>query len=157
MRIDLPTISAVHVTVTALLGLVLLLIWARGRESPLIGWWGLALIVQSVGLAMMVVLFSANVPLAIAGAVIILADAIKWKAAREFVHRPANLLWIVLGPVAFLLAVQTGLLHSFDYRLDALCTMLALYNLATAYQFSRAKGEQPASRWPVGPLPIPII
>ncbi|MGD9501649.1 MAG: diguanylate cyclase [Methyloceanibacter sp.] len=149
MQIDLPTISAVHVTITALLGIVLVLIWARGRESPLIGWWGLALLVQAAGLAMLAVMFFANVPLAIAGAVIILADAIKWKAAREFVHRPAHYFFIFLGPVAFLLAVQSGLLHSFDYRLDALCTMLALYNFATAYQFSRAKGEQPASRWPV--------
>jgi hypothetical protein len=149
MQIDLPTISAVHVTITALLGVVLLLIWVRGRESPLIGWWGLALLVQAVGLAMTAVLFFANVPLAIAGAIMILGDAIKWKAARGFIHRPAHVFWILLGPVAFLLAVQSGLLHSFDYRLDALSTTLALYNFATAYQFSQAKGEQPASRWPV--------
>jgi diguanylate cyclase (GGDEF)-like protein len=149
MQIDLPTISAVHVTITALLGVVLLLIWARGRESPLIGWWGLALVVQAAGLAMTAVLFFANVPLAIAGALMILGDAIKWKAARGFIHRPAPVFWILLGPVAFLLAVQSGLLHSFDYRLDALSTTLALYNFATAYQFSQAKGEQPASRWPV--------
>jgi diguanylate cyclase (GGDEF)-like protein len=149
MQIDLPTISAVHVTITALLGVVLLLIWARGRESPLIGWWGLALLVQAVGLAMTALLFFANVPLAIAGAIMILGDAIKWKAAREFVYRPAPIFWILLGPVAFLVAVQSGLLHSFDYRLDALSTALALYNFATAFQFSQAKGEQPASRWPV--------
>jgi diguanylate cyclase (GGDEF)-like protein len=149
MQIDLPTISAVHVTITALLGVVLLLIWVRGRESPLIGWWGLALLIQAVGLAMTAVLFFANVPLAIAGAIMILGDAIKWKAAREFIHRPAHVFWILLGPVAFLLAVQSGLLHSFDHRLDALSTTLALYNFATAYQFSQAKGEQPASRWPV--------
>jgi diguanylate cyclase (GGDEF)-like protein len=55
----------------------------------------------------------------------------------------------LLGPVAFLLAVQSGLLHSFDHRLDALSTALALYNFATAFQFSQAKGKQPASRWPV--------
>jgi diguanylate cyclase (GGDEF)-like protein len=79
----------------------------------------------------------------------ILGDAIKWKAARGFIHRPAHVFWILLGPVAFLLAVQSGLLHSFDYRLNALSTTLAVYNFATAYQFSRAKGEQPASRWPV--------
>jgi diguanylate cyclase (GGDEF)-like protein len=149
MQIDLPTISAVHVTITALLGVVLLLIWVRGRESPLIGWWGLALLVQAAGLAMTAVLFFANVPLAIAGALMILGDAIKWKAARGFIHRPAPVFWILLGPVTFLLAVQSGLLHSFDYRLDALSTTLALYNFATAYQFSQAKGEQPASRWPV--------
>jgi diguanylate cyclase (GGDEF)-like protein len=98
---------------------------------------------------MTAVLFFANVPLAIAGAIMILGDAIKWKAARGFIHRPAHVFWILLGPVAFLLAVQSGLLHSFDYRLDALSTTLALYNFATAYQFSQAKGEQPASRWPV--------
>jgi len=102
-----------HVTITALLGVVLLLIWARGRESPLIGWWGFALLVQAAGLAMTAVLFFANVPLAIAGAIVILGDAIKWKAARGFIHRPAHVFWILLGPVAFLLAVQSGLLQRY--------------------------------------------
>jgi hypothetical protein len=94
-------------TVTAILGVVLLLTWARERETPLMGWWGLALLIQAAGLAMMPVLFSANLPLAAAGALFILGDGVKW-------HGRAHAFWILLGPAAFLLAVQPSLLQSFD-------------------------------------------
>ena len=148
MQLDLPTISAVNITVTAILGVVLLLTWARERESPLIGWWGLALLIQAAGLAMMPVLFSANLPLAVAGALIILGEGLKWKAAREFVHGRAHSFWILLGPAGFLLAAQSGLLPSFEHRLNALFATLALYSFATAFQFAQAGSIRPASRWP---------
>ncbi len=147
MQLDLLTISAVHVTITAILGVVLLAIWVRGRESRLLLWWGVALLIQAAGLAMMAVLFSADVPLAVAGAVLILGDAIKWKAAREYAQRRAHAFWVLLGPAGYLLAAQSSFLQSFDYRLNALCATLALYSFATAFQFVQAKGEQPASRW----------
>jgi diguanylate cyclase (GGDEF)-like protein len=148
MQLDLPTISAVNMTVTAILGVVLLLIWARERESPLIGWWGLALLIQAAGLAMVPVLLSADLPLAAAGALFVLGDGVKWKAAREFAHRRAHTFWILLGPIGFLLAVQPGLLQSFDHRLNALSTTLALYNFAMVFQFAQARSVRPAYRWP---------
>ena len=150
MQLDLQTMSAVNVTVTTILGGVLLLTWARERENPLIGWWGLALLVQAAGLAIILSALPANGGdlLAAGSATIILGEGIKWKAAREFADRRAWLFWILLGPVGFVLALQSGFLQSFSDRLDAFCTILTLYNFATAYAFSRAKGEQPVSRWP---------
>ena len=138
-----------HVTITALLGVVLLLIWARGRESPLIGWWGFALLVQAAGLAMTAVLFFANVPLAIAGAIVILGDAIKWKAARGFIHRPAHVFWICsdrlpsCSPCSRVFCIPSTIASTRSPRRSR------IYTFATAYQFSQAKGEQPASRSPV--------
>jgi diguanylate cyclase (GGDEF)-like protein len=79
---------------------------------------------------------------------IVLSDAVKWKAAREFAHRPARLFWLLLGPVGFLIAVQLGHFHSFDHRIGALCSILAVYNFAAALEFSRANGERLASRRP---------
>ena len=43
MHLDMQTMSAVNVTVTAILGGVLLFTWARERDSAFVGWWGLAL------------------------------------------------------------------------------------------------------------------
>ena len=37
MHLDMQTMSAVNVTVTAILGGVLLFTWARERESPFVG------------------------------------------------------------------------------------------------------------------------
>jgi hypothetical protein len=51
MHLDMQTISAVNVTVTAILGGVLSFTWARESESPFVGWWGLALLIQAAGVA----------------------------------------------------------------------------------------------------------
>jgi hypothetical protein len=40
MHLDMQTMSAVNITVTAILGGVLVFTWAREREGPLVGWWG---------------------------------------------------------------------------------------------------------------------
>ena len=104
MHLDMQTMSAVSVAVTVVLGLVLLFTWARERESPLVGWWGLALLIQATGVAVSAAAspVTAGTLLPIGAAPIILGCAIKWKAAREFAHRQARLLWVVLGPVGVL-------------------------------------------------------
>jgi hypothetical protein len=150
MQLDMQTMSAVNVAVTAVLGAVLLLTWAREQESPFVGWWGFALLLQAAGAAAAAVAspINANELVAIGTASIILGDGLKWKASREFAHRRARLLWILLGPVGFMLAVRLGYLESFDHRLNAVCTILAAYNFAAATELARAEGEPLVSRRP---------
>src|SRR3990170_3875067 len=149
MHLDMQTMSAVNVTVTAILGGVLLFTWARERESPFVGWWGLALLLMSAGVVMTAGPATPRADFLNLGmATIVLSDALKWKAAREFAQGRARLLWILLGPVGFLLAVYSGYLDSFDQKLSALCTILAVYNFAAAFALSRVSGEQLASRRP---------
>jgi len=147
MQLDMQTMSAVNITVTAVLGGVLLFTWARERESRFIGWWGLALLIMSLGVVMTA--FRGAPPvnfLHLGMATIALSDAVKWKAAREFSFRRAELAWILLGPVAFLVALQAGYLESFDHELGALSTILAAYNFAAADALARATGEELPSR-----------
>lgn len=40
MHLDMLTISAARVTVTAVLGIVLVFTWAREHENVFVGWWG---------------------------------------------------------------------------------------------------------------------
>jgi predicted signal transduction protein with EAL and GGDEF domain len=149
MHLDMQTMSAVNITVTAILGGVLLFTWARERESPFVGWWGLALLIQAAGVAVTGAPATPRADfLALGMATIVLSDALKWKAAREFAQGRARLLWILLGPVGFLLAVHFGYLDTFDQRLGGLCTTLAVYNFAAAFALSRASGEQLPSRRP---------
>jgi len=149
MHLDMQTMSAVNVTVTAILGGVLLFTWARERESPFVGWWGLALLLMSAGVVMTAGPATPRADLLNLGmATIVLSDALKWKAAREFAQGRARLLWILLGPVGFLLAVHSGYLDSFDQKLSVLCTILAVYNFAAAFALSGANGEQLPSRRP---------
>ena len=149
MHLDMQTMSAVNVTVTAILGGVLLFTWARERESPFVGWWGLALLLMSAGVVMTAGPATPRADFLNLGmATIVLSDALKWKAAREFAQGRARLLWILLGPVGFLLAVHSGYLDSFDQKLSVLCTILAVYNFAAAFALSGANGEQLPSRRP---------
>ena len=156
MHLDMQTMSAVSVAVTVVLGGVLLFTWAREREGPLVGWWGLALLIQAAGVTVSAAAspVTAGTLLAIGAASIILGCAIKWKAARNFAHRQVRLLWVVLGPVAFLLAAQSGYFQSFDHRLAAVCTILAAYDFAAAAELARCDGEQLPSRWPAAGLLI---
>jgi diguanylate cyclase (GGDEF)-like protein len=155
MHLDMQTVSAVSVAVTAVLGGVLLFTWAREREGPLVGWWGLALVIQAAGIAASAAASPATVVFVPIGATaIILGCAIKWKAAREFARRQTRLLWVLLGPVAFLIAAQSSYLQSFDLRLAAVCTILSMYDFAAATEFSRCNGEQLPSRWPAVSLLI---
>ncbi|MGH9810700.1 MAG: hypothetical protein ACRD9W_26205, partial [Terriglobia bacterium] len=142
--------SAVSVAVTVVLGGVLLFTWAREREGPFVGWWGLALLIQSAGVAVAAAASPAHARaiIAIGAALIILGCGVKWKAAREFAHRKARLLWVFLGPVAFLFAAQSDYLQSIDHRLAAACTILSVYDFAAAGELARCNGEQLPSRWP---------
>lgn len=119
MHLDMLTMSAVDITVTAILGGVLLFTWARERESAFVGWWGLAMILQSAGIiiAATAAFWHADDPATIGTATMVLADALKWKASREFAHRRIGAFWIVIGPVGFLLATHSGIFGSFDARL----------------------------------------
>jgi diguanylate cyclase (GGDEF)-like protein len=149
MQLDMQTMSAVNITVTAVLGGMLLFTWARERESSFIGWWGLALLIMSVGVIMTA--FPASPPvnlLHLGMATIVLSDAIKWKAAREFSFGRARLSWILLGPVAFLVALQAGYLQSFDHEFGALSAILAVYNFAAAAALASVTDEQLPSRKP---------
>ena len=145
----MQTMSAVNVTVTAILGGVLLFTWARERDSAFVGWWGLALLTMSAGVIMTALPVGPSTDILNLGmATIALSDAIKWKAAREFALRRARLLWVLIGPVGFLLALQAGYLNSFDQRLGALCSILAVYNFAAAIALGRVHDEQLPSRRP---------
>ena len=54
----------------------------------------------------------------------------------------------LLGPVGFLLIAQLGFFQSFDHRLGAVYTILAMDDFAAASELARADGERLASRWP---------
>jgi diguanylate cyclase (GGDEF)-like protein len=128
----------------------LLFTWAREREGPFVGWWGLALLIQAAGVSLAAAAFPAHARaiIAIGAALIVLGCAIKWKAAREFAHRQTHLVWVLLGPGAVLIAAQSSYLQSFDLRLAAVCTILSMYDFLAAAELSRCNGEQLPSRWP---------
>lgn len=150
MHLDMLTMSAVNITVTAILGAVLVFTWARERGSPFVGWWGLAQLVMAAGIVIAAVGSLMNdVNLVTLGtASMIFSAALKWKAARQFENRQLHTLLLLAGPAAFLLAAHSGGLTSFDDRLIFVCTFIAAYDVATAFELARGYKERLKSRWP---------
>jgi diguanylate cyclase (GGDEF)-like protein len=150
MHLDMLTMSVVDITVTTILGVVLLLNGAPGRGTSFVSWWGLAMLLQAagVGIAAATSFQNAGDAATIGTATMLLADALKWKAAREFAHRQVGTFWIVMVPVVFLLVTHSGFVESMDSRLTLLFTAMAIFNLAAAIEFADADGERLASRSP---------
>jgi diguanylate cyclase (GGDEF)-like protein len=150
MHLDMPTISAVTISVTGILGLLLVFAWWRDRSSALTGWWGVAQLVMSGGIVLAVIASvekSANVS-AFAQAAMILSTAIMWMAVRQFEGRRLHPLWVLVLPAAFLLAHFAGLFETFDQRLIVVCTAMAGLCFAAAVEFGRDPRERLSSRWP---------
>jgi diguanylate cyclase (GGDEF)-like protein len=151
MHLDMLTISAVNVTVTLVLGLVLVFTWMRERTSALVGWWGLAQLVMAAGMLVSAVAASLGdhaVIVTVGAASMILAEALKMACGAQ-VRAPAGQSDLDRGwPVAFLLIADSGYVGTFDGRLILCCAIVAAYNLAAAIELARGKKEGLVSRIP---------
>jgi diguanylate cyclase (GGDEF)-like protein len=150
MLLDMPTISAVSISVTAILGIVLLFAWSRAPDCPLAGWWGLSQLIMSAGIILAVVgiRWNDNDLNAVGQACMILSAALMWTAVRQFEGRKTHPAWLLVWPAAFLVAQGLGYLGSFDIRLILTCSFQAVLSLAAAAELSRDPDEALASRWP---------
>jgi len=54
MILDMPTVSLVSISMTAILGLILTFAWWQERTNDLAGWWGGAQLVMSLGIVIAV-------------------------------------------------------------------------------------------------------
>jgi diguanylate cyclase (GGDEF)-like protein len=150
MHLDMPTISAVTISVTGILGLLLVFAWWRDRSSALTGWWGVAQLVMSGGIVLAVIASiekSADFS-AFGQAAMILSTAIMWTAVRQFEGRRLQVFWTLVWPVAFLFVHFAGLFQTFDPRLIDVCTAKAGVSFAAAFEFGRDPREPLSSRWP---------
>lgn len=153
MHLDLVTMSAADVAVAAILAGMLLLTWGRDGWSleaapRFVGAWGVAALVFSLGgLAMLWSITSGYTGGIVFGASLaILAAAMKWHAVRRFAGRPMAPFLILLGPAVFLFSVFLGLASSLDDRFMIVCSILATYGFAAAYELRRM--PDPSQSWP---------
>jgi diguanylate cyclase (GGDEF)-like protein len=156
MSLDMPTISAVSISVTALLGFVLIFTWSIDRKNELTGWWGVAQLLMSGGIIIAVISARSNNGdlHAFGQAWMLLSSALMWLAVRRFEGRELHTFWIVIWPTAFLLAQIAGLFPNFDIRLVVACAMLAVLSFAAAWELVRDFGEPLHARWPAAILLI---
>lgn len=150
MQLDMITMSTVDITVTTVLGLVLVFTWTRERAVRLVGWWGLAMLFQAGGavIAASAALLDDALLVAAGLAVMVLADSLKSTASREFINRPTFAAWALLGPLAFLLVAFSGYVGSLREQFVVFCALTALCNFGAGFELARANGKQLISHWP---------
>ena len=150
MHLDMITMSAVDVTVTTVLGLVLLFTWSLERDVRLVGWWGLVMSFQAAGIVTCAgASLADNARLITFGlAVMMFSDAIKWTASREFAKRSSHVAWALVLPLLFLGLAYSGIFQGLRGQFLAFSMLSALLNLAAAFELARTKGESLVSHLP---------
>ena len=158
MHLDMLTTSITAISVSGILGLVLLFAWSRDTATPLVGWWGLSQLVIGIGIVVaLVAARNGNDALhALGQACMILSFSLMWMALRRFEGRTLSVFWVLLWPLAFLITAEAGLLQSFDTRLIVACSAMALLSFAAASELSRESPEPLSSRWPASFLLMAI-
>jgi diguanylate cyclase (GGDEF)-like protein len=151
MNLDVNTLFLVTIYVEAILGLLLLFAWIQNAQISAVAWWGCAHLLRasSVVLFGMYGTVSEAISIDLANALLFLSFAITWSGARVFDGRPPLPMYVVAGPVAWIILVH---LPSFtgDMHLRVLLSsgIVTCYTWLTAYEFWRGRGEPLVSRWP---------
>jgi diguanylate cyclase (GGDEF)-like protein len=149
MHLDLPTLTAMGSFVSACAGMIILIAWSQNRKIKALAIWGLANIVNALGILCLMLGPALRQPVwsTSAAILLVLAPGLMWKAARTFDARPAPLLFALLGAV--IVALVSGFPATRDIAgLLSLATSV-VYLLAAAATLLSGRKERLAARWPI--------
>ena len=156
LALDITTLVISGSCIAALLGLFLLSAWAQERILAL-AWWGAAYLLGGFSVALWSVenLVSPPLPYGSANALLFLACAMIWSAARIFHGR--NVLWAAMaaGPVIWLAArIMPELAQSTTLRIVLSSLIVSTYTFLTAAELWRERRKTVLRRWPAIFVPI---
>lgn len=150
MNLDINTLFLVTIYVEAILGLLLLFAWVQNVQISAVAWWGCAHLLR----ASSVVLFgmygdvSDAISIDLANALLLVSFAFTWTGARVFDGRPPLPMYIVAGPVAWLIIAHLPTFADIQLRVLVASGIVTAYTWLTAYEFWRGRSEPLVSRWP---------
>jgi diguanylate cyclase (GGDEF)-like protein len=151
MSLDVNTLFLVTIYVEAILGLLLLFAWTQNSQIFGVAWWGFAHLMRagSVVLFGMYGSVSDLISIDLANAVLFLAYAVTWTGARVFDGRKPLPLYLVAGPVLWLVVSHLSTFsEAIDLRMLLASGIITTYTWLTAYEFWRGRSEPLVSRWP---------
>jgi diguanylate cyclase (GGDEF)-like protein len=151
MTLDVHTLFMVTIYVEAILGLLLLFVWAQNMALRAVCWWGFAYLTRlaSIGLFGMYGEAPDLISIDLANALLFTAFALTWTGARAFDGRPVEPVYLVTGAVLWLLVCRLPImLDDINLRSLIASAIIAGYNWLTAYEFWRGRDEPLVSRWP---------
>ena len=151
MNLDLHTLFLVTIYVEAILGLLLLFVWAQNLALRAVCWWGFAHLLRLASIALfgMYGQIPDLISVDLANALLFTAFAVTWTGARVFDGRPVEPVYLVTGAVLWLLICRLPVLAD-DNNLRSLIAsgIITAYSWLTAYEFWRGRDEPLVSRWP---------
>jgi diguanylate cyclase (GGDEF)-like protein len=151
MSLDVNTLFLVTIYVEAILGLLLLFAWLQNSQIRGVAWWGCAHLLRagSVVLFGMYGTVSDAISIDLANALLFLSFAVTWTGARVFDGRPVLPIYLVAGPVAWIvIAHLPSLSGQLELRFFLASGIITTYTWLTAYEFWRGRSEPLVSRWP---------
>ncbi len=151
MNLDVNTLFLVTIYVEAILGLLLLFAWVQNAQIRAVAWWGCAHLMRasSVVLFGMYGSITDAVSIDLANALLFLAYAVTWTGARVFDGRKPLPMYLVMGPVAWLIVAHLPTFsEALDLRFLLASGIITSYTWLTAYEFWRGRSEPLVSRWP---------
>ncbi len=151
MTLDVHTLFLVTVYVEAILGLLLLFVWAQNMALRAVCWWGFAYLIRLVSIWFFGMYGEVPdiVSIDLANALLFTAFAATWTGARVFDSRPVEPVYLVTGAVLWLLICRLPILaDNLDARALIASGIITAYTWLTAYEFWRGRSEALVSRWP---------
>jgi diguanylate cyclase (GGDEF)-like protein len=151
MVFDFPTLVAVIVFTSALVGCLLLFSWLQHRRIFALALWGSAFIIAAVATALIIArgTISDFWSIVIGNAILAAAYGIIWSGVRNFEGKPLSVVLTLAGSLIWLLACSIGPIYALPAARAAVMAAIAIaYALLAVLEFARGKGEE-VSRWPI--------
>jgi diguanylate cyclase (GGDEF)-like protein len=152
MELDVKTMFVVTITVTAILGLLLVYAWNQNRRIPSLAWWGGAHIVAcaAAGLIGARGAVSDFWSIEIANALLFVSAGMTWAGARLFDHNRISIIGVFGGAAAWIVAARlTNFLALPPLPVVTSSMIIAAYTFAAGSEFWRGRDENLRSRLPL--------
>jgi diguanylate cyclase (GGDEF)-like protein len=149
--VDLSTLCAVAVFITAVAGLLLLFSSLQNRRESSLALWGLGYLLGALAPAFLALRGFIPLPWSMigAGTSISCAYAVVWAATRIFEGRVPRPALVIAGGVLWVAACQSEAFRASEHaRILLLTLIVATYTLAAAYEVFNARDRELISRWP---------
>jgi diguanylate cyclase (GGDEF)-like protein len=161
MILDQATLFTVATSITALLGVFLLVLWLQERDMRALAWWGGAYVMGASAVTLWGAQGSASGPYPfitpeMPNAFLFIACGMIWSGARLFHGRAVLPGALFSGAVIWFLAMQQPHFAASDHARVVLSSIvIALYAFLTAFELRRERRRSLAARW--SGIAIPLL
>jgi diguanylate cyclase (GGDEF)-like protein len=153
LDLDVRTLFIVSISVTMVLGFLLLFAWYQNREIRALGWWSASHFLMCAGAGLLGArgFIPDVVSIDIANALILVSCGVGWGGARLFDERSVPMSGVLAGAILWLLACQLPLLsESINARIMLSSVIISVYSIGTGCEIWRGRTLEPLmSRWPL--------